>query len=274
MSRGDGRGLATLSASVIGLAFLAPLTWLVFAAFDTRAGLGHVFPERAGWANFAAVATPEGIGFPLLNSAILAVGTAVLTVVVAILAAYPLSRSALRFGPQILTTVLFAGSLPISALIVPVYGLFVWAHLIDSRIAVILFLSATSLPIAVWLTKGFLDRVPIAVEEAAWLDGAGRIEALFRVVLPLMRPGIAVVTITVFLEAWGNFFVPYVLLLSAEHMPAAVAVYGFFGVHGAVDYGLLAAFSLLYALPAVVLAGVVGRAGIAGAGIDDAADER
>ena len=77
--------------------------------------------------------------------------------------------------------------------------------------------------------------------------------ALVRIVLPLMRPGLAVVFIFTFIGAWGNFFVPFVLLLTPEKLPAAVAIYGFFGQYGSVDYGPLAAFSILYSLPVIIL---------------------
>ncbi|MER7448485.1 carbohydrate ABC transporter permease, partial [Microbacterium sp. NPDC097977] len=77
--------------------------------------------------------------------------------------------------------------------------------------------------------------------------------ALWTIVLPLMRPGISVVFIFVFTQAWGNFFVPFVLLFSSEKMPAAVAIFTFFGNHGAVAYGQLAAFATLYSVPILVL---------------------
>ena len=73
------------------------------------------------------------------------------------------------------------------------------------------------------------------------------------VVVPLMRPGIAVVFVFVFLQAWGNFFVPFVLLFSPEKQPAATSIYTFFGQFGSIAYGQLAAFSILYSLPVIVL---------------------
>ena len=81
------------------------------------------------------------------------------------------------------------------------------------------------------------------------MDGASAMTALRRIVLPLMRPGLAVVFIFVFIEAWGNFFVPFVLLYSPENQPAAVAIFDFFGTYGSVAYGQLAAFSTCTPLP-------------------------
>jgi multiple sugar transport system permease protein len=101
--------------------------------------------------------------------------------------------------------------------------------------------------------KNFMDSVPIVLEEAAWADGASMMTTLTRVVVPLMRPGIAVVFIFVFVQAWGNFFVPFVLLLSPEQQPAAVSIFAFFGQYGSVAYGQLAAFSLAYSVPVLAL---------------------
>lgn len=103
------------------------------------------------------------------------------------------------------------------------------------------------------MTKNFMDSVPVSLEEAAWVDGAGSMTALRRIVVPLMRQGIAVVFIFVFTQAWGNFFVPFVLLFSPDNQPAAVAIYSFFGTYGTVAYGRLAAFSILYSVPVLVL---------------------
>jgi multiple sugar transport system permease protein len=84
-------------------------------------------------------------------------------------------------------------------------------------------------------------------------------KTLTRVVVPLMRPGIGVVFIFVFIQAWGNFFVPFVLLLSPEKQPAAVSIFTFFGQYGSVIYGQLAAFSLLYSVPVIALYVLVTR---------------
>lgn len=146
---------------------------------------------------------------------------------------------------------------------VPVYSLFVQLNLLDSLLGTVFFMAASSLPIAIWMTKNFMDSVPISLEEAAWIDGASAMRALRTVVIPLMRPGIAVVAIFVFLQAWGNFFVPFILLLSPSKQPAAVTIYSFFGQYGAIAYGQLAAFSILYSVPAIMLYVVVSR-GIGG----------
>lgn len=248
---------------VIAVCFLAPLAWLAFASFDTRATAKTAVPGVATIQNFLDVFTVD-IGLrPLLVSFGLSMTAATVTIVVSILASYPLSRYQMRFTKPFLFTVLFGTCLPITAIMVPVFSLAVRAGVLDSLPITALFMAATSLPMAIWMTKNFMDSVPVVLEEAAWVDGAGAMTALRRIVVPLMRPGISVVFIYVFMQAWGNFFVPFLLLRSPSKKPAAVTIYQFFGQYGAIDYGLLAAFSVLYSLPAITLYVLVAR-GIGG----------
>ncbi|MGO1385317.1 MAG: carbohydrate ABC transporter permease [Arachnia sp.] len=239
--------------ALVVVAFALPLTWLVLASVDTRATLSIKFPEEFSLQNFTAVMTPETAFVPLLNSLVLSAGCAIITVVVAVLAAYPLSRYRMRINKPFLYGVLFGTCLPITAMMVPVYSLFVAFNLIDSTTGTILFLAATSLPMAIYMMKNFMDGVPVSLEEAAWVDGASMLKTLTRIVVPLMRPGLAVVFIFVFIGAWGNFFVPFILLLSPDKQPAAVSIYSFFGQYGTIAYGQLAAFSIIYSVPVLSL---------------------
>lgn len=249
----SARGLADAALVMLGLVFLVPLLWLVFASFDTRATLVAGLPEAPGVGNFTEVISWDRLGRPLLNSTVLSAGAAAVATLVATLTAYPLSRYRLRFGRGFMYAVLFGTCLPITAMMVPVYALFVKLEWLDSLLASTLFLAATSLPMAIFMTKNFMDSVPVSLEEAAWTDGASARQTLVSIVTPLMRPGLAVVFVYVFVQCWGNFFVPFVLLLSPEKQPAAVTIFSFFGQYGTVAYGSLAAFSLLYSLPVVVL---------------------
>ncbi|MDP9934337.1 carbohydrate ABC transporter permease [Paenarthrobacter nicotinovorans] len=259
MRRFRARLGADIALALIGLCFAAPLVWLLLAAVDPQAGYGTKVPSAPSMINFTAVMTPELLGRPLLNSLLLSGGTALVNVLVAVLAAYPLSRYQSRFNKPFMYTVLFGTSLPVTAIMVPVYGLFVQLQLLDSMAATIFFMATTTLPMAIWMAKSFMDAVPLELEEAAWMDGASGLVTLRTVVLPLMRQGLAVVSIVVFIQAWGNFFVPFILLLSIGKQPAAVSIFSFFGQHGAIAYGQLAAFSVLYSVPVLVLYAVVSR---------------
>ncbi|WPO71279.1 carbohydrate ABC transporter permease [Streptomyces sp. KN37] len=243
----------------VAAAFVLPLAWVVLSSFDPDADLRVRLPDSLTLDNYDKVLTPEITFTPLLNSLLLCGGGTLLTVVCAALAAYPLSRYRSRLNRPFMLTILFATSLPITAIMVPVYALFVRVDLIDTMQGTIFFFAASQLPFAIWLMKNFMDGVPKELEEAAWTDGASSFQSLLRIVLPLMGPGVAVVTVFSFVMMWGNFFVPFMLLLTPEQMPASVSINDFFGNKGTVVYGQLAAFSILYSTPVILLYVLVSR---------------
>lgn len=253
---------ADVGLLVVAATFVLPLAWVILSSVDPQANLTVKLPDGLTLDNFDAVLTPEITFTPLLNSLLLCGGGTTLTVACAALAAYPLSRFRSRLNRPFLLTILFATSLPITAIMVPVYALFVQVNLIDTMQGTIFFFAASQLPFAIWLMKNFMDGVPKELEEAAWTDGASPLQSLIRIVLPLMAPGVAVVTVFSFVMMWGNFFVPFMLLLTPEQMPAAVSVNEFFGNRGTVIYGQLAAFSVIYSTPVILLyVGVARRLG-------------
>ncbi|MFF2850253.1 carbohydrate ABC transporter permease [Streptomyces sp. NPDC058001] len=244
---------------VAAVSFALPLLWLLLSSIARDADLRVRVPKATTLDNFSAVLTDEITFTPMLNSLLLCGGATLLTVVCAALAAYPLSRYRSRITRPYLLTVLFSTCLPITAVMVPVYGLFVQVNLIDTMYGTAFFLATSQLPFAIWLMKNFMDGVPLVLEEAAWTDGASSLQTLLRVVLPLMGPGLTVVTIYSFIMMWGNFFVPFMLLLSPDQLPASVSIFTLFGNYGQVAYGQLAAFSILYSTPVVLLYVLIAR---------------
>ncbi|MGH4038168.1 MAG: carbohydrate ABC transporter permease [Sphaerochaeta sp.] len=239
--------------AIIALIFVLPLIWLVLASLDTNASQALNMPTNWTLGNFKNVLSSNrnlrGFGVGMIISLIQA------TVVVLItgLAAYPLSRYNLSYKNIFMYSILFMTALPMIAVIVPVYKMFLTIHILDSLTGVILYLSATSLPYGIWLMKNFMDGVPIELEEAAKIEGANIMQTLKMVIAPLMFPGICVTFIFTFSGSWGNFFVPYILLSSQNKLPASVLLYQYFGQHGTISYGPLAAFSIIYAIPSILL---------------------
>ncbi|MFD3617865.1 carbohydrate ABC transporter permease [Streptomyces sp. NPDC058676] len=248
-----GRVAVNAVLLAVSLLYVLPLLWMVLASVSDINSFRLTLPSSLTLDNFDAVLNIDTTYRPMLNSLLLCgFGTAV-TVVVSVFAAYPLSRYRSRLRRPFLYTILFSTGLPITAVMIPVYSMFVQVNLIDSMPGTTLFLAASALPFGIWLMKNFMDGVPIVLEEAARIDGANTMQVLWRVVLPLMRPGVVVVTIFTFIGMWGNFFVPFILLLSPEKLPASVSVFTFLSAHDQTQYGQLSAFSLLYSLPVVLL---------------------
>jgi multiple sugar transport system permease protein len=237
----------------VSTAYVLPLLWMLLASVGDTNSFRLTWPSALTLGNFDAILDVDTTFRPLLNSLLLCGFGTLVTVVVSVLAAYPLSRYRSRLRRPFLYTILFSTGLPITAVMIPVYSMFVQVNLIDSMPGTTLFLAASALPFGIWLMKSFMDGVPIVLEEAARIDGAGTLQVLWRVILPLMRPGVIVVTIFTFIGMWGNFFVPFILLLSPEKLPASVSVFTFLSAHDQTQYGQLSAFSILYSLPVVML---------------------
>ena len=239
---------------IIVVAFFAlPDLWLIFASIEKGATLSISLPTL----NIITLSNYKHVfpilSMPLLNSLyICGLGT-IITVVIAAIAAYPLSRYNFKLKWPIMYGMLFLSVLPITAMMVPTYSMFVVTNLVDKRWAVSLFLAATALPVNIWILKNFFDSISVELEEAAWIDGATKIKSLFYIVFPLSIPGVTVATLLAFVGQWGNFYVPFILLSSNNKMPLAVSVYNFFTARGLPLYGQLAAYSVIYTLVPVIV---------------------
>lgn len=245
--------VSTIVLIFIALLFIWPMLWIVSASFDAQATLAVRLPKDFTWDSYKAVLSEPANFRSFLNSSIISFTQATLVVILSMFAAYPLSRFKIKRKDRIMYSLLFITGLPITAIMVPVYMMFFNLKIVNSLISTSLFLTAAVLPYSIWIMKNFMDDVPISLEEAAWIDGANFLQTLKTIIVPVILPGMCVVFIMAFSGSWGNFFVPFILLNSVEKAPAAVAIYQFFGMWGRVAYGQLAAFSLLYTMPIVIL---------------------
>ena len=190
----------------------------------------------------------------MLNSLIQSLGAVVLIGIAATLASYALSRSVIPGkGAVTYVLLLFSSVVSGSAAMVPIFLIISAMGLIDTHIAVMLVFSGGLLPTAMFILRDFIDGIPRSYEESAMVAGATPLQAFFDVALPVIRPGIVVVVVWAFVNVWGGFLIPFVLLRSQDLMPASVAIYSFYSEAGTPIVTLLAAYSLLYSLPVIVL---------------------
>lgn len=266
-SRGGLRGTCGWNAVafMIGVLFLVPFVWLIVTAFVRYGGLNLSVAGGFTAGNFSRLfggsnatrGIGEGVGRALLNSLYLSGGTMLFTTVVALLAAYPLARFRIPGRNLLVYGIVFVTGLPVIAVVIPTYDIFIVAGFVDSRLWTVLFMTATSLPFAVWMGRNFIENVPIELEEAAMTEGAGIRKILRFVTVPLIVPGTLVIAIYTFINSWSNFFVPFILL-QIPREPAAVTIYQFFGEH-TIDFSGLAAFSLIFTAVPVTLYIILSR---------------
>jgi multiple sugar transport system permease protein len=248
-----GRGLVL---AVIGVAFLLPFCWIVFAAFDSQASFAIQWPHPT-LQNFADVFSADN-RLALWNSAYLSLLSTLIATVAAYLAAYVISRKQVPYTSAMMFAILFLSGLPINILVVPLFQMYTKLGWLSSMNATAAFLAVTSMPFMIWMLKNSIDDIPKDLEEAAWIEGSSLPRVLLRVVLPMSLPGICAAAIYGFVTTWGNFLVPMVLDSDPAHQTAPVVVYGFIGA-AAVRWGNIAAYSLVYSLPVLVLYFVMGR---------------
>jgi multiple sugar transport system permease protein len=241
--------------AAIGVLFALPMLWLLFASLDRNASWSIELPHFT-WANFQAATASDKL-HSLYNSLVLSGVATLVSTAASTPAAYALSRRRIPWKGPLLLVVLFLTGVPMSILIVPVYQLFAtqgWLSIMPTAI----FLGVTAMPFEIWLIKNFMDAIPYDLEEAARIERASTWHILTRVVGPLALPGIGAGAIYAFVNAWGSFVVPLVLISDPNQQPGPIAIFGFIGAAN-VRYGDIAAFSLLYAIPVFVLYAIMSR---------------
>jgi ABC-type glycerol-3-phosphate transport system permease component len=242
--------------SVAIIFFLTPFVWMFLAAFDPRAGPFIRWPERFTLDNFIYIFRELNFAVAVGNSLFVSTATMLTATFTVSLAGYALSRLDIRRKDWVMYAILLLQTMPITATMVPIYGMARQLGLRNSYLGLILVHAALELPFLIWLLKGFFDTVPRHLEEAAWLDGRGKLRALFEVVLPVAAPGLAVIAGLSFLNAWSEVLMVLILVDRQEMTTVPLAFYQTFrsaGGYTEVHYELMAAMGVLYLLPVMLL---------------------
>jgi multiple sugar transport system permease protein len=186
------------------------------------------------------------------NSIFVSVTTTILSVVVAVPAAYAFSRFRFPGRTVLFFAVLLRNMFPAVIFLVPLFILMRWLGLVNTHASLILTYLTFGLPLAIWLLKGFYDNIPIQLEQAARIDGATRFQAFLLVVMPLSTPGIIATAIYSFILAWNEYIYAYTFLSRNDQLTLPVGLQRFFAENTTDWPGLMAA-SFLMSVPVVVL---------------------
>lgn len=260
--------VTALALTFMTIIWVSPFVWLITNAVDTKANGSLVVPQAVGVANFVRALSGNALQ-QFLNSIYISATTATLTVIIAVGAAYPLSRLNLPGRNAFLWGLVLLRMLPAPGLIVPLYFAAKSTGLLNMA-GVVLSLTMFNLPFTLLLLKNFFDTVPVELEEAAHTEGATLTQILFKIVLPLSRAGIAVIWFFSFTGAWNEFLLPLIFSRTEAGFPMSIGLYAAFGQEGAIDYGFLAAYSIIYAAPAIAVYFLLRRnmnTGFAGVGV-------
>ncbi|MET7871314.1 carbohydrate ABC transporter permease [Streptomyces cyaneofuscatus] len=255
-----GQYLALL-AYLVFLAF--PFLWLLSTAFKPARELGTLhptwIPEQPTLDNFRQAFDEQPLLQAAANSLIAAVSAALIAVVIATPMAYVMARHRGRLATAATGWVVVSQAFPFVLVIIPLFLVLKNLHLINTLWGLILVYVVWSLPFALWMLAGYVRAVPAELEEAAAVDGAGRVRTLVSVVAPLLAPGIVATALFAFITAWNEFFFALVLLKTPEKQTLPVVLTHFLGAEGVADLGPLAAAAFLATLPSLVLFAFIQR---------------
>jgi multiple sugar transport system permease protein len=231
-----GRGFTRIATSAllaeIAFLFAFPLFYLIATSFKTKADLfapvPSLFPPAPTIEPYISVLFTRGFGGLLVNSLVVGLSATVLAICVAFAICYPITRlpAPPRLRAFVLNWALSLRFLPPVAVVIPYFAIVRTIGLYNQLPALILVYTIFNLPLAIWMLRGFLDEIPIEIEEAALVDGASRWYAFRTILLPLSRTGILAVVIIVFAFDWAEFMFAFVLTATPQAMTFPVGVQG------------------------------------------------
>ncbi|MFI0537619.1 carbohydrate ABC transporter permease [Streptomyces sp. WSLK1-3] len=252
---------AALLAYLVFLAF--PFLWLVSTAFKSPRELGSLhptwIPRDPTLDNFRQAFDEQPLLRAAGNSLLAALTAAVIAVLIATPLAYVMARHRTRLAKAATGWVVVSQAFPLVLVIIPLFLVLKNLRLVNSLAGLVLVYVVWALPFALWMLVGYVRAVPAELEEAAAVDGAGRLRTLVSVTAPLLAPGIAATALFAFITAWNEFFFALVLLKTAERQTLPVVLTHFIGAEGVADLGPLAAAAFLATLPSLVVFAIIQR---------------
>ncbi|WP_047265298.1 carbohydrate ABC transporter permease [Marinitoga sp. 1155] len=237
--------------------FLLPLLWIFSISLRP---LSEVFrypptliPRKIDLNNYAKILKDKNIVFYLYNSFKITIFTVLGTLVVSIPGAFAFSRYRFKFKKVILFSILLFQMISPLIIAIPLYNYFNKLQLLDTHLGVILVYIAIQIPFTVWLLKGTIDSIPISIDEAAKIDGCTDWQLLFKIILPLVTPGISTAVIFNAISSWGQFIIPFILLSTRKLFPISLGIYNYQAGGEAITIHLTATASIIATLPTVIL---------------------
>jgi multiple sugar transport system permease protein len=240
-------------SGAIAVIFLYPLVWTAVSSVSPRAATGQT--DGWGFGNYLTLANYQaGIWVYLFNSVVVSLITVVLTLVLSLLGGYAFARFKFPGKNALFLAVLAILMVPYATLLIPLYVLLNEVGLSNSLLGVALVITVFQLPFSIFMMRVSFESVPREFDEAAMVDGCNSFSALWRVLIPAVKPGLITVGLFAFLAAWNDFFAPLILINDTNRMTLPLAVSNLRGqVQGIVDYGATEAGVVVLAVPCILL---------------------
>jgi N,N'-diacetylchitobiose transport system permease protein len=249
------RAVSNTIAVAVSAVMLFPVYWMVATAFKPSGKILSAVPQFFPWpislGNFQrALAKPHFWVF-VRNSLTVTLSSVALSLVIALFAAIAIARFRFAGRKVLLAILVLVQMIPAAAMVIPVYLMLRSIGALDFVPGLILTYMTFVLPFTIWTLRGFVDGVPVELEEAALVDGCGRFQMYVRVLLPLLMPGIVATSIFAFVNAWDDYLFAYVIMKSQNNYTLPVWLVSFRTAES-VDYGAMIAASTIFSLPVLV----------------------
>ena len=264
--RRSTRTVLWLLLAVVLVMYGFPFTYLVLTSFKTPGAAiavpPSVLPEVWTLENYVTALTKDGVVPALVNSGVTAALSTLFSLVLGVPAAYAITRFRTPSGRVFVVAALVTRMVPTIAVGAPLVETMRTLHISDTSFALAIAHTTISLPLSIWLLASFFEAVPEELEEAAKVDGASRLRALWLIVLPVVAGGLAVTAIFAFLASWNEFL--FSLLLTSVRAQTTPIVIANFQTQFGLDWGAMTALAAVYSVPVILLTLALQRHIVAG----------
>jgi ABC-type glycerol-3-phosphate transport system permease component len=247
-------GLTALQI-LLALFVLLPFFWMISVslkpATEPFSIPARLWPAAPTLENYVTAFRPEFRTY-FMNSIIVSSASVIITVTLGLLAAYSFSRGKLIALTVLMGAVVIAQMFPHSAIIIPIYKMMRVADLLNTYTSLIIAYVSVTLPVAIWMLRGFLIKLPVSLEEAASIDGAGPLRVFWDIVVPLARPGVIATAVYVLIVTWQEFLFALSFTSTKEMRTLPVGLNDFIGQYG-IRYGELMASSVMVSVPVIAI---------------------
>ncbi len=245
-----------LGALCLVVISLFPFYWMVTASIKPFREIfmrPSFWPRQLIWNNYQELFATTNITIHLWNSLWTALVATLLTLLLATMTGYTITRWQSAGGEWVARLTLFTYMAPSIVLILPLYLLLKALRLTDTYVGLLGSYLTFTLPFAIWIMRSYFQAIPQTMEEAALIDGASRFQAFFRIVIPQARPGMIATAIFVFIMCWGEYLYPMILMATDERKTVALTLESLSGGGQNIKFGLLMAGSTVATLPVLLL---------------------
>ena len=248
------RVLVAFLVAVTVIFCLFPFVWMIMTSLKTRimAIDPSVWVFKPTLENYLAVFTRRNLAMYIKNSTVVVIFTTLLSMILAVFAAYGFARFRFKRKEDLAFWVLSLRMLPAMSVVIPFFLLGRFLHLLDTHILLIIVYMSFNIPFAIWMMRGFIEEIPRELEEAAWVDGCTLFQGVVKVVLPLVMPGLAATAIFIVIQSWNEFALALFLTsFAARTVPTTITF--FLSVMGVI-WGEMASVGVITTLPVLLFA--------------------